>query len=250
MRPTIRYTAIDDVSVAYQVVGQGPPDLVFVPGFVSHLDLAWEELFLARFLRGLAGFSRLIWFDKRGTGLSGAMSEELEPEARVEDIRAVMDAAGCKRVALVGVSEGASLCALFAHCYPERMSSLVMYAGYAYGLCDAEQPWAWSEEFFAAHLASFERVWETGRGIEIVNPSLVDDERYRSWLQRYLRAAASPDMARRMMRANVRLDLRPILTDLNVPTLVLHRTGDPWMSAGYSRYLASHIPGEIGRAHV
>lgn len=241
-RPPVRYATGSGGSIAYQVLGQGPPDLVFIPGFVSHLDLAWEEPFFARFLRGLAGFCRLMWFDRRGTGLSDPIGSEPTPIDRSGEIGAVMDMAACDRAVLFGVSEGASLAALYALRAPERVAQLVLYSGYARGLADPDRPWAWSHPFFEAMLASFEQMWESGRGIEQAHPSLVDDQRYREWLRRYLRAAASPGMARALMRSNATLDLRNQLADLQVPTLLLHRRDDRWMSIEYSRELAALIP--------
>lgn len=130
MRPQVAYTKNGAVSLAYQVVGSGPVDVVFQPGFVSHLDLAWEEPFLARFLELLGSFSRLIWFDKRGTGLSDPVEDDVSVEDRVDDVRAVMDAAGSQRAALIGVSEGAALSALFAVQHPERTTALVLWADF------------------------------------------------------------------------------------------------------------------------
>jgi pimeloyl-ACP methyl ester carboxylesterase len=149
MRPEVRYARGGDVSIAFQVLGQGP-DLVFVPGFVSHLDLAWEEPSLALFLRGLASFSRLIWFDKRGTGLSDPAPGPGDMAQAVDDVRAVMDAAGSTRATLFGVAVGAAICSSFALHHPERTRSLVLWAAHARLLRDADYPAGWSQEFFSA----------------------------------------------------------------------------------------------------
>jgi pimeloyl-ACP methyl ester carboxylesterase len=242
VRPEIGYARSGGVRIAYQVLGAGPPDLVFVPGFVSHLDLAWEEPHLARFLRGLASFSRLIWFDKRGTGLSDRVPHEPPVADRIDDLRAVMDAAGSARAALLGVSEGAALCAVFGHRHPERVSSLVLFAGFARGLRGDDYPYGWSREFFDSYLAGLDRAWSTGYGIERACPSVAGDERYHLWFARYLRAAASPGAVRDLMRANADLDLRPILHEITIPTLLLHRTDESWLPVEQSRYLVRHLP--------
>ena len=236
MRPRVLYATSDGVSIAYQVVGSGAIDLVFQPGFVSHLDLAWEEPFLARFLEGLAGFSRVIWFDKRGTGPVGH---------RLADIRAVMDAAGVRRAALFGVSEGAALSALFATADPGRVSALVLWAGFALGVADDGDGGCpgWSRDFFDAFLAGLDRARADGTGIGVPNPSIEGDERYRDWFVRYVRAAAGPGQLRQVMAANARLDLRPVLRAVGARTLVIQRADEAWVPIENSRYLAARIPG-------
>jgi pimeloyl-ACP methyl ester carboxylesterase len=241
-RPEIAYARSGGLRIAYQVVGEGPRDLVFMPGFVSHLDLAWEEPHLARFLRELASFSRLIWFDKRGTGLSDRVGGEPPVADRIDDVRAVMDEVGSVRASLLGVSEAAALCALFGHRHPERVSSLVLFAGFARGLRAEDYPWGWSREFFESYLAGLDRAWSTGYGIERACPSVAGDERYHSWFARYLRAAASPGAVRDLMRANANLDLRPILAEIAIPTLLLHRVHDGWVPVELGRYLVQHLP--------
>ncbi|CDZ88041.1 alpha/beta hydrolase [Rhodococcus ruber] len=144
----VRYAAGGDVSIAYQVLGRAGPDLVFVPGFVSHLDLAWEERFFARFLRSLGSFTRLIWFDKRGTGLSDVPREEVSMDACVEDVRVVMDAAGSRRATLFGVAVGAGICTSFALKYPGRTRSMILWDAHARLLEDDGYAAGWSEEFF------------------------------------------------------------------------------------------------------
>jgi pimeloyl-ACP methyl ester carboxylesterase/DNA-binding CsgD family transcriptional regulator len=242
VRPEIAYARSGGLRIAYQVLGEGPRDLVFMPGFVSHLDLAWEEPHLSRFLRELASFSRLIWFDKRGTGLSDRVGGEPPPAERIDDIRAVMDEVGSARASLLGVSEAASLCALFGHRHPERVSSLVLFAGFARALRADDYPWGWSRERFESYLAGLDRAWSTGYGIERACPSVAGDERYHSWFARYLRAAASPGAVRDLMRANANLDLRPILAEIAIPTLLLHRVHDGWVPVELGRYLVQHLP--------
>lgn len=243
MRPEVEYARSGDASIAYQVVGDGRPDLVLVPGFVSHLDLAWEEPFLARFLRGLAAFTRLVWFDKQGTGLSDPGSREPSLEEGVDDLRAVMDAVGSERAALFGVAVGAAHCLLFASRYPDRVSALVLFAGHARLLRAADYPHGWSEEHYASVLAGLDEGWARGDVVEAMNPSLVGDERFRSWFQRYCRAGASPAMARNLFRTCAAMDLGHALDGIDTPTLLLHRADDGWLSAEGSRYLAERIPG-------
>lgn len=243
MRPEVEYARSGGTSIAYQVLGEGSRDLVFVPGFVSHLDLAWDEPFLARFLRGLATFSRLIWFDKQGTGLSDPGSRVPSLEDGADDIRAVMDAAGSERAALLGVAVGAAQCLLFALRYPERVSALVLFAGHARLLRDEGYPQGWSEEFYASVLEGLDEGWARGEVVETMNPSLAGDERFRSWFGRYCRAGASPAMVRDLLRTCAAMDLRPVLDRITAPTLLLHRADDRWLSVEGSRYLAGRIAG-------
>jgi pimeloyl-ACP methyl ester carboxylesterase/DNA-binding CsgD family transcriptional regulator len=244
VRPRVLYATSDGVSIAYQVVGSGAIDLVFQPGFVSHLDLAWEEPFFARFLEGLAGFSRVIWFDKRGTGLSDPVEADVPVEHRLADMRAVMDAAGARRPALFGVSEGASLSALFAATDPGRVSALILWAGFARLVADDDDECpGWSRGFFGAFLAGLDQARADGTGIGVPNPSVEGDERYRDWFVRYVRAAAGPGQLRQIMAANARLDLRPVLRDVGARTLVIQRAGEAWVPVENSRYLAARIPG-------
>jgi pimeloyl-ACP methyl ester carboxylesterase/DNA-binding CsgD family transcriptional regulator len=239
----VKYAHRSGASIAYQVIGDGRPDLLFVPGFVSHLDLAWEEPFLARFLRGLAAFSRLVWFDKPGTGLSDPGSPEPSLEDGVDDLRAVMDGAGSERAALFGVAVGAAHCLMFAWRYPERVRALVLFAGHARLLRAEDYPHGWSQELYASVLAGLDEGWARGDVIEAMNPSLVGDERFRSWFQRYCRAGASPAMARNLFRTCAAMDLRPALDRIGTPTLLLHRADDGWLSVEGSRYLAERIRG-------
>jgi pimeloyl-ACP methyl ester carboxylesterase/DNA-binding CsgD family transcriptional regulator len=241
--PTTEYARSGEVNIAYQAFGDGPLDLVFVPGFISHLELAWEEPYLARFLRRLATFSRVIFFDKRGTGLSDPVSHPPGLEERMDDIRAVMDAAGSARAALFGVSDGGCLCISFAVAYPERSASLVTYGSFARRLRSADYPWGWSAEHLEEVLGGMDRGWASGKWWSAANPSVADDERYQAWWARYLRAAASPTMGRGALGMNAELDIRHLLSRVELPTLVLHRTDEQWVDVGNSRYLAAHIAG-------
>jgi len=231
------------VNIAYQAFGDGPVDLVFVPGFISHIELAWEEPYLARFLRRLAVFTRVIFFDKRGTGLSDPVSRPPGLAERMDDIRAVMDAAGSQRAALFGVSDGGCLCIAFAVAHPDRSASLVTYGSFARRLRTAGHPWGWSAGHLAEVLRGMDQGWASGKWWAAANPSVADDERYQAWWARYLRAAASPSMGRGALGLNAELDIRHLLAQVAVPTLVIHRTNEQWVDVGNSRYLAAHIDG-------
>jgi pimeloyl-ACP methyl ester carboxylesterase/DNA-binding CsgD family transcriptional regulator len=245
VRPQTRYAKSDGLSIAYQVLGDGPFDLVLVHGFVSHLDVAWEEPHLAQFLNRLASFCRLIVFDKRGTGLSDPVGEPPTFAQRMDDIRAVMDAAGSERAALFGISEGGPLSIVFSCTHPTRTSALVVYGSYARWLSDSDYPWGRSQEQFRDFLAGIDRAWETGEWWIQHNPTALAEERYRTWWARYLRAAASPGMATALVRMNSQIDVRDILPGVAVPTLVLHRTNERWFDVGNARYLAERIPGAM-----
>lgn len=248
-RPTTRFATNDGVNIAYQVIGDGPIDLVFLPGFVSHLDLAWDEPFLAAFLRNLAGFSRLIWFDKRGTGLSDPVDSDVAFEHRVDDLRAVMDAAESRRAALFGISEGAALSVLFAAEYPDRAAALVLWAGFARFVADDnDDAPGWTREFFEWFLDGLDHVRDERAGLGVAdsglgtpNPSLEGDEKFQQWLVRYVRAAAAPGSLRRVLASNGDIDIRPVLPDLRIRTLLMHRVNEGWIPVKHSRYLAAHI---------
>jgi pimeloyl-ACP methyl ester carboxylesterase len=243
--PDVKYARSGDVAIAYQVVGEGPLDLVFVMGWVSHLDYFWEEPLFARFLRRLASFSRLILFDKRGTGLSDRVPSDQLPtlEERMDDVRAVMDAVGSKRAALMGISEGGPLCALFAATYPERTAALVMFGTYARRIEAPDYPWAPSAEEHERFLEEVESGWGGPVGLAGRAPSLVDDERFRRWWSTYLRMSVSPGAAVALTRMNSQIDVRGVLPTIGVPTLIIHRTGDRTLSVEGARYMAERIPG-------
>jgi pimeloyl-ACP methyl ester carboxylesterase len=251
MQPPTRYARSGDVNIAYQVVGEGPLDLVYVPGWVSHLDLNWEEPTYARFLERLASFSRLILFDKRGTGLSDRVPVGELPtlEQRMDDVRAVMDATGSQQAALFGASEGGPMCALFAATYPERVRSLVMYGSYARGLPEGDYPWAatrWATtpDDLEAILELLSETWgEPEELLGFWGPSIAEQERYRQWWSRYLRMSASPAAGVALSRMNHQVDIRHVLPTIQAPTLIIHRAQDSLNLAEGSRYMADRIPG-------
>jgi class 3 adenylate cyclase len=235
--PETRYARSGDVRIAYQVTGSGPLDLVFVPGFVSNLDLIWESPVQAQFLSRLAAFSRLILFDKRGTGLSDRMAGIANLETRMDDVRAVMDAERRDRANLVGVSEGGPMSLLFSATYPERAQALVLYGSYA------RHPTI-SANNISQHVEMIDRAWGTGEYImRFMLPSRATDETFRRFAARWERQGASPSAASAIIRMNSEIDARHILPTIRVPTLVLHRVGDPRVTVDAGRYLATRIPG-------
>jgi class 3 adenylate cyclase len=239
--PEVRYARNGDVNIAYQVVGHGPLDLVLVPGFISHLEYDWEESRHARFLERLAAFSRLIRFDKRGTGLSDRPGDMPDLETRMDDVRAVMDAVGSERAALLGYSEGGPMCVLFAATYPERTRALVLYGTYAKRRDpDDDYPWAPTWAARQQYAKQIEEDWGWEADMQRMCPS-ADDTMARWWAAR-ARAAASPGAARDLILMNSEIDIRHVLPTVQAPTLVLHRTGDRDSRIEEGRYLAKGIP--------
>jgi pimeloyl-ACP methyl ester carboxylesterase len=241
--PKTEYAKSGDVHLAYQVTGSGPLDLVMVPGFVSHLEYQWEDPRSARFFQRLASFSRLIRFDKRGTGLSDRVGNTATLEERMDDVRAVMDATGSQRAAVIGFSEGGPMCALFAATYPERTSALIMYGSMARRAWAPDHPWGRTSEEHEERLRQVEQAWGTGISIEMYAPSLAGDSSYRNWIAGYERASASPGAVMAIIRMNWEIDARHVLPLIRVPTLVLHRAGDRPVRVEQSRYIAQHVPG-------
>jgi pimeloyl-ACP methyl ester carboxylesterase len=240
--PETRYAKSDGVNIAYQTLGEGPIDLIIVPGWVSNLDLAWEQPAVEAFLRRLASFSRLILFDKRGTGLSDRDRVELPSlEVRMDDVRAVLDAVGSERAALLGYSEGGPMCALFAATYPDRTSALITVGSYARMMQGPDYPHGRTTAQLDAFIAEIGHDWGKPVGIDQRAPSRVNDEAFRQWWARFLRAAASPTAAANLVRMNSQIDVRHVLPSIRVPTLILHSAGDRTLSVGGSRYLAEHI---------
>ncbi len=238
-----RYAKSGDVNIGYQVLGKGPPDLVLVPGWVSNIDVFWEEPTLARFLTRLASFSRLILFDKRGTGLSDRVADMPNLEVRMDDVRAVMNAVGSEFAALFGYSEGGTMCALFAATYPQRTSALIMNAAFARRTWAPDYPWGPTEEQRQAFVDQVERDWGGPVGIDLRAPSMAQDERFRQWWARFHRASASPAAAATLLRMNGEIDIRHILPAIRVPTLILHSVNDRMIDIGAARYMAARIPG-------
>ena len=245
--PKVSYAHSGSVNIAYQVIGSGPVDLVFVMGWVSHLEYFWNEPSFARFLQRLSGMARLILFDKRGTGLSDRVSVSELPtlEQRLDDVRAVMEAAGSERAVLLGVSEGGPLCSLFAATYPSRTDALIMIGSYARRMRDDDYPWGVTRDERDRFSQTILEEWGGPVGIEERAPSRASDPAFRDWWASYLRMGASPGAAVALTRMNAAIDVRGVLPSIRVPTLVLHRTGDRCLKVDEGRYLAAHIPGAV-----
>jgi pimeloyl-ACP methyl ester carboxylesterase/class 3 adenylate cyclase len=242
MTAPIRYARSGDVNIAYQVTGDGPFDLVLVPGFFSHLELDWEYPPNAHLLERLGSFARLICFDKRGTGLSDRGVGLPDFETRMDDVRAVMDAAGSEQAALFGYSEGGPMCILFAATYPERVGALVLYGTYAKrSHPDDDYPWAPTQEERERDARELEEAWGRTFDLGTVMPSA--DAAAEAWLARRSRASLSPAGARDLILMNSKADVRAVLPSVQCPTLVLHRTGDSDSRVDEGRYIAERIPG-------
>lgn len=255
--PMTRYAKSGEVNIAYQVVGDGPRDLVYVPGWVSNIEVMWEDPGLAQFLRRLGSFSRLITFDKRGTGLSDPVPMEDLPtlEVRMDDLRAVMDAAGSEKATLFGHSEGGNMCVLFAATYPERTEGIILACSYAKRIWSEDYPWAPTWEERQADIAETERLWaglgaadttdrqrSHGTVAQYYAPSRADDEAFQLWVGRYLRLGASPRAAAALETMNSFIDVTSILHAIRVPALLLYRDDDPDVNIEEGRYIASKIP--------
>jgi class 3 adenylate cyclase len=238
MQPVTRYARSGEAHIAYQVVGDGPFDVVFVPGFISNLDLTWDEPPRARFLNRIAAYSRLILFDKRGTGLSDRVGGIPGLEQRMDDVRAVMDAAGSERAAIFGISEGGAMAMLFAATYPERTRALVLYGAYAH-----YPSWVLSGAALEEFIASIEASWGTGASATRFAPSRAGDEQFRQQWARFERLGASPAAVVALTRMNAEIDVRHVLPAIRVPTLVLHRRDDTRVNVEAGRFTAAHIPG-------
>lgn len=243
MPPRTLYAKSGDVSVAYQTLGDGPVDLVYAQGWLSHIEYAWENPDYARFLMRLGSFSRLIRFDRRGMGLSDRDVGSSTLEERVDDIRAVMDAAGSERASILAVSEGGYMATMFAATHPERTTSLILLGCFAKGCSGADYPWGPTREERESEANRLLETWSEPFNLEDGAPSVAHDEASGEWLGAYLRSAASPSAARAIEQLLADIDVRAILPTITVPTLVLHRTGDRWVDVAQGRDLAERIPG-------
>lgn len=246
--PATQYAQSGEVSIAYQVTGNGPVDLILTPGFVSHLDCSWEEPSFARCLQRLASFCRLIQFDKRGTGLSDREAGIPSLEQRMDDIRAVLDSAGSRRASILGVSEGGPMSALFAATYPARTEALILYGTYARTAWAPDYPWGSRIDNADARDEETRKTWGSPASIRSMlagwlAPSMANDERFCEWMGKFTRLAASPGAAVALRRMNRSIDVRDILPSIHVPTLVLRRVEDPVSPLEACRYLVDHIPG-------
>ena len=233
--PTTRYAKSGAVHVAYQVVGDGPVDLIFIPSAFSHVESSWEEPAVARFFRRLASFSRLVVFDKRGTGMSDRVEGVPTLDERIDDVRAVMEAVGSQRAVLFGASEGGSIAALFAATYPASVSALIILGSGAVGFA--------TEADVENLVELIDGSWGSGNSLAFGAPSVADNEHLREWTGTLERRAASPGTMAALIRMNAAFDIRAALPSISTPTLVLHRTGDLLYAVEHGRYLGEHIPG-------
>jgi class 3 adenylate cyclase len=243
--PSTHYVKSDDVYIAYQVLGEGPLDLIFVPGFVSNVEAIWQSPCRSAFFRRLASFCRVILFDKRGTGMSDRGSQIFTLEQRMHDVQTILNEVGSERAALFGISEGGPMSLLYAATYPERTSALVLYGCYAKRSWSPDYSFGWTDEQWKRVLDNIEHHWGTPQGISVTMwaPSIANDPRAAEDLASYFRASASPGAAASIMKMNREIDVRHILPATRVPTLILHRTSERVIDVEHARYMARHIPG-------
>jgi pimeloyl-ACP methyl ester carboxylesterase len=244
--PKTHYAKSGDLNIAYQVFGDGPIDLVYVPGYVSHIEMSWEEPREAQFLERLAAFTRVVMFDKRGTGMSDRVPIDELPtlEQRMDDVRTVMDAVDSSKAALFGLSEGGAMCALFAATYPERVCALITFGAYARWIRENDYPWAPTREQHEKFFGPMEESWgEVSPIAAPYAPSMDGDMEFAERSARYRRLASSPGAAVALYRMNIDVDVRPVLPAIKVPTLVMHRSGDRLIRVQAGRYFADHIEG-------
>jgi pimeloyl-ACP methyl ester carboxylesterase len=241
--PETRYAKSGDVHIAYQVVGDGPMDLVLIPGLFTHVEHQWDEPSFARFLNRLASFSRLIVFDARGAGLSDQAPELPPMEEQIDDLIAVLDAVGSSSAAILGISQAGPMAILFAASYPERTRAIVLYGSYASPRLREGYPWGRSPEWMEDFGQQIDRAWGTGVFLAQMAPSRLNDEPFRRWWGKYERLSHGPGNALAYFRMNALIDVRAILGSIQVPTLVLYREGDTYRDPGHARYLADNIPG-------
>ena len=243
VRPETQYAKSGDNYIAYQVIGDGPLDLIFIPGFISHIEYAWQEPRYVRLLQRLSSFTRLIVFDKRGTGLTDRPTAPFALEDHMDDVQAVMDAAGSQRAALLGVSEGGPLSCLFAATYPERTTALILYGIFAKGTKSDDFPWMLTGEQWDRWKAMMVTSWGSSQSLAHFAPSMVDDEHFKKWWAKLLRLGSSPGAAMAHIEMLRQIDIRPILPTIRVPTLVVHRRSDKIVRIDAGRYVTENIPG-------
>ena len=237
MNPTTRYAKSGPLHIAYQIFGDGPVDLVFVPGFISHIENYWDEPNCARFLQRLGSFVRVILFDKRGTGLSDSIGDLGGMDQRMDDVRAVMDAVGTERAAIMGISEGGSLASLFAAHHPARSQALVLYGAFA-----KFTSWFPTKESLDQLFEYIDTNWGSGTSLPMFAPSMAADPAFQQWWGKFERLGADPGAAITIMRMNSEIDISDVLPSIHVPTLVIHRTDDVVVDVEAGRTLAQQIP--------
>jgi pimeloyl-ACP methyl ester carboxylesterase len=232
-----RYAKNGDISVAYQVFGEGDVDLVIVPGFISHIENYWDEPNYARWLRRLGSFSRVIMFDKQGTGLSDRSSKLPCMDERMDDVRAVMDAVGVEQAAIFGISEGGSLATLFAASHPDRSQALIVYGAFA-----QFTSWIPTQEALEDLFQYIDSAWGSGESLPMFAPTMKDDLAFKQWWGKFERLGASPGAVKTLVRMNSQIDITDILPSIKVPTLIIHRRDDVTVDVEAGRLLAERIP--------
>lgn len=241
--PGIRYATSGDVHLAYQVVGDQSRDVLLAAGWLSHLETFWEEPGLVHIAERIASFARCIWFDKRGIGMSDRTSGGNQPlEERIDDVRAVLDAAGSTRAAFIAIHEAGPMAMLYAATHPERIDALVLYGTWPKGTRSDDYPWAPPTEYHQRVAAAIKERWGTGMSASIMSPSRAGDERLRGWFAKHERVGASPGTALEAAAASAHTDVRDVLESISVPTLIVHRVGDRVADIGGARYMAERIP--------
>jgi class 3 adenylate cyclase len=242
--PETRYARSGEVSIAYQAFGEGPPDIIWVSGVISNVEYQWAEPRFASYLRRMGAFGRIIRFDKRGTGLSDSVGGVPTLEQRMDDVRAVLDDAGSERAIVLGAVEGSPIATLFAATYPERTIALVLYGSYVKTVWAPDFPWAPRFEDWVKAIDEAARGWGTRAYCDetIAKLTPTADEDFRRFWGAYMRFGASPAAAAALMQMNMQIDVREILGAIRVPTLILHRRGDPVVDVNQSRYMAERIP--------
>jgi class 3 adenylate cyclase len=242
--PETRFARAGDVDIAYQTFGSGTVDLVWVPGWISHIEAMWELPEFARFLERLASFARVVTFDKRGTGMSDRMATVATLEERMDDIRAVMDALGLERAVLFGWTDAGLMLTLFAGTYHDRVSGLVVGEPTVKQASDGSEPWGLRPEVVATtSTATHPDAWGSGQMLALVDPSAPTDGRVAAWWRRYERLSSTPRAAATMLEAIADLDVRPFLGAVQAPTLVLHRQDATLLMPGAAQYFADRIDG-------
>jgi class 3 adenylate cyclase len=241
--PIARYAKSGDLHIAYAVEGDGPIDVVWVPPWISHVEYLWSEPTLERFGKRLTQFSRVITFDRRGSGLSDPFFGAPTLEDQMDDVLAVMDAAGSERAAICGTLEGGPMAALFAATHPDRVSALVLYATFARVTWAPDYDWAWPADRRNEEMSQLVEHWGEGLVASLVAPSQRDEPGFMEWAGRLERLAATPGTIRRIFDLIGQYDIRDVLPSIRVPTLVMHREHDTFIKVEHSRYMASKIPG-------
>ncbi|HEU5212602.1 MAG TPA: adenylate/guanylate cyclase domain-containing protein [Gaiellaceae bacterium] len=245
----VSYAQSGDVSIAYRVVGDGPVDLVVTPGAISNVELMWEHPLFRGYYESLAAFARVVFYDKRGTGLSDRVKHIATLEERADDIRAVMDAAGSERSVLMGVSEGGPMAVVFAATHPDRTLGLVLYGAHARTTWAPDYPWQETLDEYRRYIADEERSPRPDdeqvirQMLEVAMPSMAGDDDFVRWFAQFRRMSISPGARLDLVRMNMEIDVRAVLPAIRVPTVVIQRAGDRIVKVGEGRYLAEHVPG-------